>query len=97
MVRGRLFAILAVVIGGLFLVGCECNRQQWPGLYDNLSGADWRAAMKDCGAYCADARDPSNNSDLSSLNSNFSGDDWVEYVAGSCCRPAGCVPPAPGQ
>lgn len=132
MAKRRLSAILAVVLGGLFLVGCECNQHQWPGLYENSSGADWREAMQNCKTYCADSCDPQNytdlsslksnfngddwraamqdcrtycsetceprdNSDLSSLESNFNGTDWIENVAGTCCAPAGCVPPAPGK
>ena len=76
MAKRRLSAILAAVIGGLFLAGCQCNQQQWPGIYENFSGADWQTAMKDCSLFCAQDRDPSYNSDLSSLSTNFDGADW---------------------
>ncbi|MFB3891996.1 MAG: hypothetical protein ACE15C_08230 [Phycisphaerae bacterium] len=79
MAERRLGVILTAVIGGLFIAGCECNRAQWPGIYDNVTGADWRNTMQDCATECdtAFAAWPQNAIDsLSGLEGNLNGTDW---------------------
>lgn len=96
MTEQRLAVILLVAIGGMFLAGCECNRAQFPDLYDNVSGADWRKAVQDCSNYCDTSSITWRSAiqdELSIFSSNVSGDDWRENVAGSCGEPAGSRTP----
>jgi hypothetical protein len=79
MAEQRLAVILLAAIGGMFLAGCECTRAQFPGLYENVSGADWRRTMQDCQtAWDADQRTWLGNiqDELSAFDSNVSGADW---------------------
>jgi hypothetical protein len=83
MAKRELAVILIAAIGGLFLVGCECNREQFPGLYANFSGTDWHEAMEAYGSSSGYASDPWSarvQRDLSGLNANLSGADWRESV-----------------
>jgi hypothetical protein len=100
MARRTLTVILIAVISGSFTVGCECNRQQCPGFYANISGADWREAMRRCSNSCDDASGSwccRVRNELSGFDSNISGADWRDNVAGSCCCPASANRTAPAR